>query len=91
MKRVHLLISGKVQGVFYRSRTKDMADRLNLAGWVRNLDDGRVEAVFEGSKESVERMISWCKEGSPASDVSHVEIAEEPFEGDRSSFNIRYR
>ena len=57
--RVHVLVSGKVQGVFFRSSTKNMAEELGLSGWVRNLADGRVEALFEGKKEVVETMIEW--------------------------------
>ncbi len=90
MQRVHLFITGRVQGVFFRARTKEAADQLRLFGWVRNLRDGRVEAVFEGSSDSIERMIEWCKEGPPFSSVSCVDVNEEPFVGDFSSFTIRY-
>jgi acylphosphatase len=67
-------ISGRVQGVFYRVFTRDEALALGLTGWVRNLPDGRVEALFEGSRDAVERMLVWCRRGSPASRVLDVRI-----------------
>jgi acylphosphatase len=77
--RARVLVSGTVQGVSYRANTRDAARERGLDGWVRNLDDGRVEAVFEGPKEDVEGMIEWCRTGSPAADVQSVESeSEEP-------------
>lgn len=76
-KRVHVYISGRVQGVFYRANTRRKADELGIDGWVRNLDDGRVEAVFEGPPEAIESMIEWCHTGSPAAEVSDVAVTEE--------------
>lgn len=70
--RVHLLIGGKVQGVFYRAFIKKKADELGLSGWVKNRDDGQVEAVFEGPKEKVEQMIRCCWQGTKASQVKSV-------------------
>lgn len=64
--RVHVFITGKVQGVGYRMSTWQAANNLGLSGWVRNLPDGRVEAVFEGSRDMVEEMINWCYQGSAA-------------------------
>ncbi len=89
-KRVHVFISGKVQGVWFRSYTKKEADRLGVKGWVRNLPDGRVEAVFEGEEEAVEAMVRWCHEGSPLSRVTGVEAHEEPYTGEFKDFTIRY-
>lgn len=77
MRRVHVLISGQVQGVFFRSFTQAKAQELGLAGWVKNLDNGQVEAVFEGEPEKVEKMINWCYKGPPASQVKKVETSEE--------------
>ncbi len=74
MKRAHVWVSGKVQGVWYRANTQKQADRRGLAGWVRNLSDGRVEAVFEGSEQAVEDMIQWCHTGSPMAHVDDVEV-----------------
>ncbi len=90
MKRVRVLISGRVQGVFFRAYTKEEAERLGLKGWVRNLPDGRVEALFEGKEEAIEKMLRWCHQGSPASVVTKVEVSEEPWTGEFKDFKIRY-
>lgn len=87
--RIHVFISGYVQGVFFRSYTAQKAKSLDLAGWVRNLPDGRVEAVFEGHREKIEKMIKWCWQGSPASQVKEVEEIEEEERG-LKNFKIRY-
>ncbi|NJO40398.1 MAG: acylphosphatase [Cyanobacteria bacterium CRU_2_1] len=79
--RAHVLVSGKVQGVGYRASAWDMARLLKLNGWVRNLRDGRVEAVFEGSHSKVEEMIRWCHQGSPAANVKEVVVEYELPEG----------
>jgi acylphosphatase len=63
IKRAHVYVSGRVQGVFFRAWTTDHARRLGLGGWVRNLFDGRVEAVFEGPADLVDQMVDWCREG----------------------------
>jgi acylphosphatase len=70
--RAHVFVSGRVQGVYYRANTRDTAHEHGVDGWVRNLDDGRVEAVFEGPREAVESMVEWCHEGSPRASVSNV-------------------
>lgn len=88
--RVHLIISGEVQGVFFRSNTMDRAVRLGLKGWVRNLPDSRVECVAEGEKENVERMIEFCREGPPGSRVENVEIKWGEFRNEFRGFEIRY-
>ena len=75
--RVHVLVSGRVQGVYYRANTRDTARSLGVDGWVRNLVDGRVEAVFEGPSEAVEEMTEWCYEGSPAANVEDVAVEYE--------------
>ncbi|MBC8121457.1 MAG: acylphosphatase [Gemmatimonadaceae bacterium] len=72
--RAHILISGKVQGVGYRAATRRMAERLGTDGWVRNLDDGRVEAVLEGNREAVEQLIAWCRRGAPPAVVKDVAV-----------------
>jgi acylphosphatase len=88
--RAHVYISGRVQGVFFRAYTRDKARALGLKGWVRNLSDGRVEAVFEGAKEKVEEMLRWCHEGSPYARVSGVEVRWEAPAGKYRSFDVRY-
>jgi acylphosphatase len=87
--RAHVFVSGRVQGVFYRASTRDAARERDVDGWVRNLDDGRVEAVFEGSEESVEALVEWCHTGSPAATVEDVDVAYEEPTGE-SGFRVRY-
>ncbi len=87
--RVHVFISGKVQGVFFRSSTKDMAKKSGLFGWVRNLADGRVEAVFEGKKDAIEKMLEWCKLGPEYARVTGIEVIWEEFKGDFKEFLLR--
>ncbi len=86
--RAHVLIKGKVQGVFYRVWTFKQAQSLGLAGWVKNLKDKKVEAVFEGPKEKVEEMIEKCKEGPRPSNVKHLKVSWEKASGEFSSFEI---
>ena len=74
MTRADLLISGRVQGVFYRASAQQEAMRLGLVGEVRNLPDGQVEAIVEGSKERVEEFIDWCRQGPPSADVENVRV-----------------
>ena len=88
--RAHVFISGRVQGVFFRYETKRMAIRLGVSGWVRNLPDGRVEAVFEGEKDDVEAMIRFCRRGPPAAVVRDVKILWEKPTGELQGFQIRY-
>ncbi len=89
-KAVRVLIEGIVQGVFFRAYTQKAAFEHDVKGWVRNLPDGRVEAFFEGEKDSVERMIAWCHRGSPASRVDNVVVEEVPCEGKYTDFKIVY-
>lgn len=88
--RAHVIISGIVQGVNFRYYTKLEAEKNNVTGWIRNLVDGRVEAVFEGEKKDVERMIEFCKTGPPNAYVSDVEIKWEKFKGESDKFEIKY-
>ncbi|MHB1260804.1 MAG: acylphosphatase [Thermoplasmatota archaeon] len=79
MKRLHVVVSGAVQGVWFRESTREEADRHGVAGWVRNLPDGRVEAAFEGPVPAVEAMVAWCRRGPPNARVDRVEaVPEEP-------------
>ncbi|MBF2006966.1 acylphosphatase [Chlorogloeopsis fritschii PCC 9212] len=86
--RAHVFISGRVQGVGYRFATVDTASQLGLSGWVRNLPDGRVEAVFEGAQEVVEEMIRWCHQGPPAAIVKDIVVEYTEPEGLRR-FDVR--
>ena len=81
MKRAHVWISGKVQGVWYRATTQKQAEQRDLAGWVRNLSDGRVEAVFEGPEPEIQDMIQWCHTGSRMAHVDDVDVEWETPEG----------
>jgi acylphosphatase len=87
--RTHVLVSGKVQGVFFRSSTKDKAEELGISGWVRNLPDGRVEAVLEGEKEEVDKMVEWCRKGPEHARVTGVEVLVEEFRGEFKGFLLR--
>jgi acylphosphatase len=77
-----------VQGVFFRQATAEEARRLGVVGWVRNRPDGRVEAVFEGSRDVVDQIVSWCRKGTPWSNVERVEVTAEEPEG-LDAFRIR--
>ncbi len=88
--RAHVFISGRVHGVFFRAYTRDAAKRAGVAGWVRNISDGRVEAVLEGDGESVRRVIEWCHQGSPLSRVDSVEVIDEAYTGEFTSFAITH-
>ncbi len=79
--RSHVFFTGKVQGVFFRANTKTKARELGLMGWVKNLSDGRVEAVFEGTREQVSEIINWCKHSIPRARVIFVDVNEEEPEG----------
>ena len=86
--RVHVYISGNVQGVFFRANTESKASELGLRGWVRNLDDGRVEALFEGPKDKIDEMVEWCRMGPIGSRVDNVEVSEEEIDSEFEDFHI---
>ncbi len=88
--RAHIFVSGRVQGVFFRSETRYEAKTRNVAGWVRNTSDGRVEAVFEGEKEDVKRLTDFCRRGPPGSRVTKVDVQWENYIGEFKDFRIRY-
>jgi acylphosphatase len=79
--RRRVTISGRVQGVFFRDSVRRLAEQHGVAGWVRNTEQGTVEAVFEGEREAVEALIGFCRSGPPDAEVESVEIAEEPTAG----------
>jgi len=87
--RAHVFVSGTVQGVYFRATTRDTARDHGVDGWVRNRDDGRVEAVFEGPEQSVETMVEFCHEGSSAARVDDVEVSYESPEGEQG-FRVRW-
>lgn len=88
--RAHVIITGKVQGVFFRASTQDEAVRLGLTGWVKNLPDGSVEAVFEGDKEKIEEIIAWCHKGPPWARVKEVKVKWEPYQKEFERFSVIY-
>ncbi len=88
MARLHVWITGRVQGVFFRASTRHEARARGLNGWVRNLPDGRVEAVFEGERRILENMLIWCQHGPPFAYVDHVVVQWEPYVGDLKEFFI---
>ena len=88
-KRVRVLVSGRVQGVWYRESARREAERLGVRGWVRNLEDGRVEALLEGPAGAVSSLVEWCRRGPPAAEVRELATSEEPALGDLAGFAVR--
>ena len=88
--RARVVISGRVQGVFFRAETQRAAERIGVHGWVRNQPDGTVAAVFEGSKQSVDQAVEWCWQGSPMSEVTDVAVNWETPSGQYNTFDITY-
>ena len=88
--RVHLFVTGKVQGVFFRQALKVKAKQNNVLGWVRNLKDGRVEAVLEGEDEYVSSLVEWCHAGPANARVEDIEIINEKFKDEFSKFDVLY-
>jgi len=87
---VHVIISGRVQGVWFRASTKQKAEQLGLTGWVRNTADGNVEAILEGEEDIVKEMIDWCHCGPPSAQVEHVEVKNQDPTNSFDSFSVRY-
>jgi len=88
--RAHVFVSGRVQGVFFRSEIKHEADSHGVKGWVRNLPDGRVEAVFEGEEEAVKALIEFCKRGPPGARVTNVDLTWENYTEEFDGFKVKY-
>ena len=88
--RVHAIISGRVQGVFFRMETKRAAQRFGVCGWVRNRRDGTVEALFEGDNHRVDAIVDWCKQGPPHAHVTDVKIDQREYAGEFDSFEIKF-
>ncbi len=88
LKKIHLLISGKVQGVFYRVNTKNKADELGLTGWVKNIPDGKVEVLAEGKERGLKEFIKWCYNGSKGAKVDKVEVEWRDYENKFDNFKI---
>jgi acylphosphatase len=88
--QAHVIVSGLVQGVFFRSTCRDEARQVGVTGWVRNLENDRVEAVFEGEKDAVSKMVQWCNKGPPGARVNLVDVEWGEYTGRFNSFNITY-
>ena len=86
----HVIVSGRVQGVFYRLETQRAAEEFGVSGWVKNLPDGRVEAMMTGDKAAVESLIGWCRQGPRAARVDRVEVSWEEEIGRFSGFDVVY-
>ncbi len=89
-KRVHVIVSGRVQGVNFRRATQQTAQGLGVSGWVRNLPDGAVEGCFEGEASAVDALVAWCQEGPSYARVDRLELKEEPFTGEFAGFQVRF-
>ena len=88
--RAHVFVTGRVQGVFFRFETRRNAHRHNVNGWVRNLPDGRVEAVFEGEKAAVETLIAFCKHGPSRAKVTNFKLVWETYIGNFDRFTVKH-
>lgn len=86
--RAHVYVTGRVQGVFFRAETANLAHRLDLAGWVRNTHDGRVEAVFEGEKRNVEEAVEFCGRGPLGAQVSKLDVEWVDWKGEFRDFRV---
>jgi len=87
---VHVVISGRVQGVWFRANTKQKAEQLGMTGWVRNTADGKVEALFEGDEKHIQEMIDWCHRGPPMAQIDNVEITEQSSSNGFDGFSIKH-
>ena len=87
--RAHVFISGAVQGVFFRSETRHVARNYGVTGWIRNLPDGRAEAVIEGEEKNIRKIIDFCRKGPPAAKVTNVEVSWETYSGTFDDFETR--
>ncbi len=89
--RAHLVVRGRVQGVFFRANMREQALRHGVAGWVRNLPDGKsVEAILEGPRDAVERVVCWAMRGPPLARVEEIEVSFSDYTGEYKGFEIRY-
>jgi acylphosphatase len=90
MTRAHVFFSGRVQGVFFRAFTREKAREIGVKGWVRNLPDGRVEALFEGNKTAINRLLGTLKIGPPHSKIEDVTVEYETYKSEFSDFQVKY-
>jgi len=90
MERVRIKVHGRVQGVFFRAHTQEKAESMGLTGWVRNTEDGGVEAIAEGDRGALEMLISWCHHGPPSAKVHNVDVEWARATGEFRSFRVTY-
>ncbi len=90
LKRIHIFVTGRVQGVFFRQSTRVMAIKNNVNGWVSNLDDGRVEIIAEGDESNINALAEWCKTGPANSRIDEFELIDENSTGEFKIFEVRY-
>ena len=90
LSRVHIVVSGRVQGVFFRAYARDQARELRLTGWVRNLPDQRVEIDAEGEEKKLQALVLWCQEGPPSARVDKVDVEWQPYSNEFKVFEVRY-
>ena len=88
--RAHIFASGKVQGVWYRESARKKTEKMSITGWIKNLSDGRVEAIFEGSKGNVEKMVNWARKGPIWAKIEALDVVWEDCLGEFEGFEIRY-
>lgn len=88
--KVQVIISGRVQGVWFRANTKNKAEQLGITGWVRNTDDGKVEALFEGEDDNIKEILEWCKHGPTMAKVTDVRVKKNFDQDEYNSFSIKY-
>ena len=86
----HILVKGKVQGVFFRKNTKQVAEALNVAGWIKNTEEGDVEIFAQANKDAIEKLITWCRQGPPKANVEDVEIKDAAIHKSINNFSIEY-
>jgi len=90
LKQIHIFVAGRVQGVFFRQSTRVLAIKNNVNGWVRNLDDGRVEIVAQGQEQDIDNLSNWCKTGPANSRVDEFDSKEESIAEEFENFEVRY-
>jgi acylphosphatase len=88
-ERIRVIVSGQVQGVFFRATVRELAEQLSLTGWVRNRADGRVEAEFQGSRGAVRRALEFCRSGPRQADVNHVDVEHVDLVSAEQGFKVR--
>ena len=90
LKQIHIFVTGRVQGVFFRQSTRVIAIKNNVNGWVRNLDDGRVEIIAQGEEQNINKLIDWCRTGPANSRVDEFELKEESITEEFENFEVKY-